>query len=152
MKRKIILIAFLSAVLAISIAVLAKNKKMNQVCFGKNCFDVELATTVAEMSRGLMFRKSLAPNKGMLFIFEKEKNYPFWMKNTLIPLDIIWINENKETVFISENSQPCQEESPCLSIYPDKNAKYILEINGGLAEKIGLKIGDKMNFSGFSVK
>lgn len=152
MKRKIILVAFLLAILAIAMAILMKNKKTNRVCFRNNCFDVELATTPAKMSRGLMFRKNLDASKGMLFIFKKEGNYPFWMKNTLIPLDIIWINENKEIVFVGKNAQPCAEESPCLSINPGKNAKYVLEINGGLAEKIGLKIGDKMNLSGFLVE
>jgi len=151
MKRKILFIIFL-IILATIAAVLIKNKKENRVCFGKNCLEVELATTAAETSRGLMFKKSLAPNKGMLFVFRKEGNYPFWMKNTLIPLDIIWINENKKVVFISGNTQPCQEESPCFLINPGKNAKYVLEINGGLAEKIGLTVGDKMNFSGFLVE
>ena len=98
------------------------------------------------MSRGLMFREKMDADKGMLFIFEKEGEYPFWMKNTLIPLDIIWINEDKEVVFISENAQPCNEEYSCSSINPGNNAKYVLEINGGISEKIGLKIGDKANF------
>lgn len=99
-----------------------------------------------ERSRGLMYREGLDSDKGMLFIFEKEGEYPFWMKNTLISLDIIWINENKEVVFISENAQPCSEEYSCPSISPGKNAKYVLEINGGTSERIGLKIGDKANF------
>ncbi len=145
MRKKILLIVFL--IILAAVATVLINKKPNQVCFKNHCFDVELAKTSAEISRGLMFRKSLDQNQGMLFIFEKEGEYPFWMKNTLIPLDIIWINENKEAVFVSENAQSCLEESPCLSINPDKNAKYVLEINGGFAEKIGLKMGNKMTFS-----
>jgi len=142
MRKKILLIVIL--VIAAGAAAVLTKEKPNRVCFKNHCFDVELAKTAAEISRGLMFKENLGQNKGMLFAFEKESEYPFWMKNTLIPLDIIWINENKEVVFISENAQPCFEESPCLSINPDKNAKYILEINGGLAGKIGLKIGDKI--------
>jgi len=92
-----------------------------------------------------MFREKLDSNKGMLFIFDREGEYPFWMKNTLIPLDIIWINEKKEVVFISENTQPC-EKDPCLSVNPGKNAEYILEVNGGAAQKIGLNMGDTLNF------
>ncbi len=144
MKIKILLLIFL-AIVAVATTILTKGK-LDRVCFQNHCFNVELAKTAEEKSRGLMFRKNLDSNKGMLFVFKKEGDYAFWMKNTLIPLDIIWINENKEAVFISQNTPPCPEESPCLYIIPNKNAKYVLEINGGAAEKIGLKIGDKMTF------
>jgi len=144
MKKNIFLIVFLLMILITATVVLIKNKEPNQVCFKNYCFNVELAKTAAEMSRGLMFRKSLDSDKGIVFIFEKEGNYSFWMENTLIPLDIIWINENKEVVFKSENAQPCKEGYVCLSINPNENAKYVLEVNGGVAEKIGLKIGDKI--------
>jgi len=116
------------------------------VCFENDCFSVEIADNSEEMSRGLMFREKMDADKGMLFIFEKEGEYPFWMKNTLIPLDIIWINENKEVVLITENAQPCQKDHFCPSFKPSETAKYVLEINGGISEKIGLKIGDKANF------
>lgn len=152
MKRRIILVAFLLVVLAISIVVLVKGKKENQVCFQNHCFGVELAKTAKEKSRGLMFRKSLDSDKGMFFIFEKEENYSFWMANTLIPLDIIWLNANKDVVFISDNAQPCEKDYPCLLINPYKNAKYVLEVNGGVAKKIGLKTGDKANLSRFLVE
>ncbi len=148
MQKKILLIAFLFAVLFGAAAILMNNQKeeQSQVCFQNFCFNVELAKTVGEITRGLMFRESLGANTGMLFIFEKEGAYPFWMKNTFIPLDIIWINSEKEVVFVSENTRPCKDEYFCLSINPGKNAKYVLEINGGIAEKVGLKIGDKMSF------
>ena len=80
----------------------------NVVCFGSNCFSVELAKTNAERELGLMNRKELDSNKGMLFIFEKDGIYPFWMKNTLIPLDMIWIDGNYQIVFIAKNVQPCK--------------------------------------------
>ncbi len=115
----------------------------SQVCFKKGCFYVELAKTAEERSRGLMFRESLELNKGMLFMFEKEGNYSFWMRDTPIPLDIIWIDKNKEIVFIKRDFQPCEKELPCLPADPGKNAKYVLEVNGGIAEKIGLGIGDE---------
>ena len=92
-----------------------------------------------------MFRKELAQNRGMLFIFEKEDIYPFWMKNTFIPLDIIWINADKEVVFLSKDNPPCKEIS-CLSINPQRPAKYVLEVNAGAIDKIGLKLGDKLGF------
>ena len=116
--------------------------KQNQVCINDNCFYVELATTPDERALGLMFREHLDPDKGMLFIFEEEGVHPFWMKNTLIPLDIIWISEDKEVVFISKNTQPCKTDI-CPSINPGKKARYVLEVNGGVSDKIGLNVGDK---------
>ncbi|MEK7080259.1 MAG: DUF192 domain-containing protein [Patescibacteria group bacterium] len=116
-------------------------KQEKSVCFESFCFEVEIAKTPLELSQGLMFRKSLGQNKGMLFIFEKEGIYPFWMKNTLIPLDIIWIDENNKVVFISENTQPCPQKD-CLQIIPQAEAKYVLELNAGQAREAKIKIGD----------
>ncbi|OGM90161.1 hypothetical protein A3J77_00705 [Candidatus Wolfebacteria bacterium RBG_13_41_7] len=114
------------------------------VCFNDDCFSAEIASSSALM-KGLMFRKNLDENGGMLFIFSNEGKHAFWMKNTLIPLDIIWINTSKEIVHIAENVQPC-EAFYCPSVSPEKSAKYVLEINGGKAKKAGLKIGDKAEF------
>jgi len=115
---------------------------MGSVCIGENCFSVELAATEAQRAKGLMDRKNLDKNKGMLFIFDKEENYPFWMKNTLIPLDIIWIDGNGKIVFVADNVQPCKSLI-CPSVNPGVDAKYVLEINAGLSEKFGLKLGDE---------
>lgn len=117
----------------------------NKVCFGENCFFVELAKNKLEIEKGLMNRDKLAGNEGMLFIFPKEKVYSFWMKNTLIPLDIIWIDKNKKVVFIKENAQPCKSLI-CPSINPLVKAGYVLEINGGLAKKNGIKLNDTVLF------
>lgn len=117
----------------------------SKVCFGVHCFFVELAETLEEKEMGLMFREKLDLNKGMLFIFEEEKEYSFWMKNTLFPLDIIWINKDREVVFIKNNVLPCGK-GDCPSIIPDTKAKYVLELNGGTANKINLKTGDKFDF------
>ena len=122
--------------------------KEGKVCFsafgGKDiCFDVELALNKQEQIQGLMFRKSLDKNKGMFFVYEEIGNYNFWMKNTLIPLDIIWINENKQVVFINENTQPCKEEN-CNPIIPGVEAKYVLELNSGVVKEIGLRVGDTL--------
>lgn len=121
------------------------DKKQSEVCFNDNCFYVELSETPEQKSQGLMFREKLDLNKGMLFIFKKEGIYPFWMKNTLISLDIIWIDKNKEVVFISQDVEPCSINE-CKSIIPDKKALYVLEINKGLSDEIGLTIGSKLNF------
>jgi len=120
-------------------------EREERVCFEEDCFYVELAQTPEQRNRGLMFRNKLEENRGMLFVFDHEGVYSFWMKNTFIPLDIIWLNENKEVVYIEKNAQPCLEDK-CPSFKPDKEAKYVLEINGGMVDKIGLKLGDYLTF------
>lgn len=143
-KNKFFLAIFIIIVLLITIFIYTQTNK-NKICFDKNCFKVELAQTNEELSKGLMFRKSLNENSGMLFIFQEENLHSFWMKNTLIPLDMLWINSNKEIVFIKNNAKPCQEEN-CEIFTPDKKALYVLEINSGIAEEIGLEVGDKVDF------
>lgn len=119
-----------------------------EVSINGNEFEVEVAETESQRNRGLMYRESLSKNNGMLFIFNKIGIYPFWMKNTLIPLDMIWINENKKVVYIAENVQPCSNsvEAICKSIIPIAVAKYVLEINSGLVKTLGIKIGDEVKF------
>ncbi len=112
------------------------------VCFEDKCFMVEIADTPEERAEGLMFRESLEPDKGMLFVFGQESEYGFWMKNTIIPLDIIWINSDGEVVFISKETRPCDES--CPFIRPDRKAKYVLELNAGVSDEIVLGIGDKI--------
>lgn len=113
------------------------------VIIKEKVFQVELAKTETQKYKGLMYRDKLEQNNGMLFIFNKEKIYPFWMKNTLIPLDIIWINSNNKVVFISQNTQPCKSLI-CPQILSNINAKYVLEINAGLCEKLNLQVGDQI--------
>lgn len=116
----------------------------SRVCFGDECFTVELALTPDQQSRGLMFREQMDEDRGMLFVFEEEGIHPFWMKNTLIPLDIIWIDSEKEVVFISRDTQPCRSAA-CPTINPGTEAKYVLEINAGLSEQMGLSVGGSAN-------
>ena len=138
--------SMLSVVLFLLVSTLGcGSANQSTVRFEGNRFHVELATTPEERARGLMFREHLDPDKGMLFIFEDEGLHPFWMKNTLIPLDIIWIDEAEKVVFISKNTQPC-EQGPCPIIDPGEKAKYVLEVCGGTADKIGLTVGDRLTF------
>ena len=117
----------------------------DKVCFKNSCFYVEVAATPYRRQAGLMGKRSFAQNEGMLFLFDREGNHSFWMKNTLIPLDIIWMDKNKKVVFIKNNAQPCRG-SFCPSMYPGKDSIYVLEINAGLCEEIGIKIGDECKF------
>ena len=136
----------LSIVFVISLSTMfCVGAEKSRVCFKDKCFYVELATTSDELYQGLMFRDRLGCDRGMLFIFKKSKKHGFWMKNTYIPLDIIWINQDKEVVFIKERVQSC-EKNACQSIYPNIPAKYVLEVNEGVVERIGLKLGDKLIF------
>ena len=108
-------------------------------------FAVEVVDTDEQIKKGLSGRSELAENQGMLFIFNQSGFYPFWMKEMLFPIDIIWLNNNKEVVFIKKDAQPCLEEN-CQIIEPDKKARYVLEVKAGIADKINIKIGDKLIF------
>ncbi|MEA1937358.1 MAG: DUF192 domain-containing protein [Patescibacteria group bacterium] len=123
-----------------------KETVISEVCFGEKCFNVEIADTPETRAQGLMDRKHLNPDSGMLFLFDTEAEYSFWMKNTLIPLDIIWLDKNKKVVFVKHTAQPC-ETNPCETFGSSKKAKYILELNGGLAREIKLKEGDYLEFN-----
>lgn len=120
--------------------------EIDKVCIKENCFDVEVAKTNEEREKGLMNVEYLEKNSGMLFIFPETGKYNFWMKNTLIPLDIIWIDSNNTIVEIKENFQPCKEEN-CEIYYSKENALYVLEINGNLSNKYEINIGDKINLN-----
>ena len=113
----------------------------SQVCIKSYCFLVETARTDPEREKGLMFRQSLPEGHGMLFIFDKEGGYSFWMKNTLIPLDMVWMDKNKKVVYIAKNVQPCIADN-CPAINPNVNAQYVLEANAGAVDKIGIETGD----------
>ena len=119
------------------------SSSINQICFESNCFEVEVSDNSIERTQGLMFRDSLDENKGMLFIFPELGLYSFWMKNTLIPLDIIWINKNLEVIDIKKNIQPCVTET-CNNYSPSSEALYVLEINSNLTEKYGINVRDKI--------
>jgi len=121
------------------------DSKTGRACFNEKCFTVEVASTPLERAKGLMNRQYLDSDKGMLFMLEDEGIHNFWMKGMLIPLDIIWINESMDVVYLSRNVQPCKTEA-CKSITPDAKARYVLELNAGVANEIGLAVGDKATF------
>jgi len=108
---------------------------------------VEVAADDPTRSQGLMFRDQLAPDRGMIFLFPKSGDYPFWMKNTLIPLDMIWIDDQKRIVHVAQNVQPCKAD-PCPSIPPGAPASYVLEVAAGMAARHGLATGQTLRFDG----
>ena len=109
----------------------------------KTKLNIEFAETDYETQTGLMYRKGMDSNQGMLFIFPDERVHSFYMKNTEFPLDIIYIKEDLRIASFQENAQPLNE-SGLTSQVP---VKYVLEINGGLAQELGLSIGDSISFS-----
>lgn len=115
------------------------------VCIRGICFDSEIAVTAGERGRGLMYREVLPKDRGMLFVFPKEGFYRFWMKNTRIELDIIFIAGDRRIVSISRRAQPCLKD-PCDRYSPKGNAAYVLEIAGGLAATYGFAAGDLVEF------
>lgn len=115
---------------------------VSRVCFDSDCFAVEIAATSAEREKGLMERQSLDADKGMLFIYDKPGYYSFWMKNTLIPLDMVWLDQDRRVVFINENAQPCKDER-CPVVTPVIESQYVFEAGAGTVKKIGLRYGDK---------
>lgn len=121
----------------------------NTVSINGKQFKVELAKTDAEREKGLMNRNHLNTDSGMLFIFSKAEIQTFWMKNTLIPLDIIWINSStlgaKKIVDITTLDPDSPSYTPQYA--PQKKANYVLELNAGTANENGFKIGDKVKIN-----
>lgn len=110
-------------------------------------YAIEVVADSEERAQGLMFRDHLQPNAGMLFIFPSDGEYAFWMKNTLIPLDMLWIDVNKNIVQIKHDVPPCKIDD-CPSYPPGVQSRYVLELAAGEAKKHNLKIGDRLVFAG----
>lgn len=109
---------------------------------GTKTFEVELADTPAKRTLGLMNRKFLGKNKGMLFIFDDDSVHAFWMKNTHIPLDLVFLNKEKKVNGVLKNLEPFSTVPRSI----DKPSRYVLEINAGLIERSKIAIGDVVSF------
>jgi uncharacterized protein len=112
---------------------------------GPHEFSVEVMRSGPELEHGLMFRRFLPPDRGMLFDFKTEKPVMMWMKNTYLPLDMIFIAKSGRVSGIAENTEPMSEK-----IIPSGAPAYgVLEVNAGTAAKIGLKVGDEVRHALF---
>ena len=105
-------------------------------------FQVEVADTPAKRTMGLQYRKELGSDRGMLFLFPSESPQSFWMKNTPIPLDMIFIDREQRIVGIVERTVPFSLDSRSVAA----PSQYVLEINGGLAKRHGIQTGDSVRF------
>lgn len=104
--------------------------------------DIEIADSEPRRERGLMYRSTLDENHGMLFIFEEPDTLSFWMRNTYIPLDLLFVSADKTVVQITPNTPPYSTRSiPC-----PKPAQYVVEVNGGYAAMKGIRVGDQVTF------
>ncbi len=110
-------------------------------------FHLEIARTPEERGRGYMFRDRVGPEEGMLFLFPTEDFYAFWMKNCRVPLDIIWLSGEMRVVHLEGKVPPCRRD-PCPSYPPMSKARFVLEVQAGMAEKSGLRIGDAIRVNG----
>lgn len=106
-------------------------------------FEIEIADNDATRERGLMFRDSMPADHGMLFLFDDLSVRSFWMKNCRMPLDILFFDQNYKLVSAQERVPPCRSD-PCV-VYPSEGpAQYVLELNAGMADKLGVKPGDAL--------
>jgi uncharacterized membrane protein (UPF0127 family) len=114
---------------------------------GGQILQVETVMDTIGMLRGLAFRDKMAEDRGMLFVHRAPGKYTYWMFQTLIPLDIIWLDESRQVVEIVADAPPCKSEaSKCPHYGGNQESKYVLEIGGGLAKKYGLRVGDAVLF------
>jgi uncharacterized protein len=106
---------------------------------------VEVADTAASREYGLMFRKHLDEDAGMIFVFKAPSHQTFWMKNTIIPLDMIFADSSGKIVGMVRDAEPFSEEIDAV----DGDSQYVLEVNGGFCDRHGVKAGDTLRFVGF---
>lgn len=104
--------------------------------------DIEIADNTPERMQGLMYRKLMDENKGMLFLFQEYEQQGFYMRNTIIPLDIIFLDSSKQIIKIHKNTIPFSE----TTLPSGKPSMYVVEVNAGYTDKYGIKDGDKIKF------
>lgn len=128
------------------------NEKQPQVKIGETKIFIEVAKSYEEKDKGLGGRSSLGKNDGMLFVFDFENIPIFWMKGMLIPLDIIWISDNK-VVDLHKNIQAPEVETPLSNLpkySPKEPVNYVLEVNAGFSDNNNIQIGDSVKLSNIS--
>jgi len=104
-------------------------------------FDIEIARTPRQQAQGLMFRRRLAADSGMLFLYRQPQIIKMWMKNTFIPLDMIFIGKDGRIVSIAQRTIPKSLET----VSSESRASAVLEVNGGTASRLGIRVGDRIN-------
>jgi len=127
------------------LAAFTKSKLVIETAKGKFPFDIELALTPPQMEQGLMFRRAMAADAGMLFDYVEPQRMAMWMKNTLIPLDMLFIGKNGTVVDFHERAVPQSLDT----IETKVPARAVLELNGGTVARLGIKLGDIVHHAFF---
>ena len=144
-KNPIFVIGLLIALIASVTACQAEPKVTITTKDGRNVsFVVEIADTPSKREMGLQYRRDLAAERGMIFLFPAQSQQSFWMKNTPLPLDMIFINRERKIVGIVEQTVPFSLDPRSVTA----PSQFVLEINGGLAKRHGIKAGDAVRFDG----
>jgi uncharacterized membrane protein (UPF0127 family) len=114
---------------------------------GGQVIRVETMIDSLDLVRGMMFRTSLAPDRGMLFVYPKPDYHHHWMYQTLIPLDIIWLDSKRNIVEMVENAQPCKTQASKCEQYGGKQmSSFVLEMAGGMSRKYGVQVGQRIQW------
>lgn len=142
-QKKIQIILIILAIIIGLILLSNAQREIKAVVVGGKTFSVEIARTAMDQERGLSLHVPLLDNQGMLFVFESEGMYGFWMKDMLFPLDIIWVDSNLQIVHIEKNLSP--DTYPKI-FYPGAKSLYVLEIPAGQADILQIKTGDTVKF------
>ncbi len=158
MKKKSFAILILAATVAVAVMsfkvflFFSQKDNMSQaplsyrtinVYIGQKVVDTQIADTPAAQALGLGGRAGISANAAMLFVFSESERYGFWMKDMRFSIDMIWLDENKNVVFIKDNVSPATFPEVFM---PNAPARYVLEVNAGFAKENGVKIGSKINF------
>lgn len=136
-------VGLIVVIIVVTFAIKSQNAD-STVVINSHKINIEIATTSQEKARGLCCRDSLPENSGMLFVYDTPGLYSFWMKDTQVPLDMYWINEDKKIVHIEHNVSPDSYPRQYVSENP---AKYILETNAGYARRHGISVGNKVEIN-----
>lgn len=145
MKKEMIFALIIIFLLFSAIFLATNNKKqaINTVKIGETVINVQVASTDQEREQGLSGKESLADGQGLLFIFENEGYYGFWMKDMNFSIDIAWLDKNKKIIYIADNVSPASYPD---TFYPTSPSLYVLEVPAGFLEKMKIEIGDSAKF------
>lgn len=141
-------------ILGVAYSFVTNKNKVTSVKVGNNIFNVEVAETAGQQAKGLSYRDSLDEGAGMYFRFERDDTYGFWMMGMRFPIDIIWIKNNK-VIGMEKNISAPTPGTPgnALTIYkPPEAITEALEVNAGLCDKLGINIGDEVDFNNYGTR
>lgn len=140
-----VLILVIAATGTVSAWFFFQSTNTTRIGFAGVTLTVELAKTSTDQERGLSYRESMPLDHGMLFVFDKEATWGFWMHEMRFPLDIIWFNSQRQVVYIEQNLQPCTAQN-CPVFSPSTGAMYVLEVNAGFVKSHNVTLGQTFTF------